>query len=345
MLRSIPFALLALASPLAALEDAVLLKNGQRIPGRVEPGAAGGDGRIAIRTDKGLLRLRSDLVERIEESYATRRARVPDHDTKGLVALARWAHGEGDRTHALDLLALAAKRPDCPIDALGLHAQLVDEDSPEQALPLYQQYRARGGADAQVLARLRELEVAVAAHAGAGGAAEAPAKPAAVSDGFEARGFDVESPQWSNPGVVKVVTITGDQGSNQVLEVAYAAGDKDKTGVKRALRGVAVGEASDLALYVFNRDEHPVRLAVALKTGNYVYHESRSVIVPVGKEFQEIRFPLRGKDWKSQASNWAHSAEVADLEDIKELQFLIYNGKQTGSLLLDGIDFVRAKDM
>lgn len=328
-----------------AVEDAVLLKNGQRIIGMVDRDAATGDGRIAIRTDKGLLRMREELVERVDESYATRRARVRDDDAMGLAALARWALGERDRDHAIELLALAAKLPDCPLDALGLHAQLVDEDSPEQALPLYQRYRARGGTDAVILARLKELEAAVAAHLGTGGEAATAAQPTAVSDGFEARGFDVESPQWSNPGVAKVISIAGEQGSNQVVEVAYGAGDKDKTAVKRPLRGVAVGDNGDLKLYVFNRDQHPVRLAVALKTGNYVYHESRSLTIPVGDQWQEIRFPLRAQDWKSQASSWAHSAPVADLEDIKELQFLIYNGKASGTLLLDGIDFVRAKDL
>ena len=338
--------LLAVALQLPAVEDAVLLKNGQRIAGTVDPQAAKDDGRLAIRTDKGLLRLRVELVDRIEEGYATRRSHVRDDDAAGLVALARWCLGEKDRTHALELLALASKRPDCPLDGLALYAQLIDEDSPEAALPIYQQYRARGGKDATILARLAELEAAVAAHYGTGTPANAEAaKPVAVSDGFEARGFAVESPQWSNPAEVKVIAITGDKSTNQVIEIAYAAGDKDKTAVKRPLRGVAVGDHGDLKLYVFNRDQHPVRLAVALKTGNYVYHESRSVSVPVGDDWQEIRFSLRAKDWKSQASNWAHSSEVAELGDIKELQFLIYNGKQGGTLLLDGIDFVAGKDL
>lgn len=337
----------SLLVPAAAVEDAVLLRNGQRIKGTVEPRTDSADGRLAIRTDKGLLRLRADLVERVEESYATRRARIADDDASGLAALARWCLAEKDKAHAIELLALAAKRRDCPLDALGLHAQLVDETSPEQALALYQQYRTRGGADPAILARLKELEDAIAAHFGTGGApAEAPvAKIPALSDGFESRSFEVESPQWSNPAVVKVVTIAGEQGSNQVLEIAYQASDKDKTAVKRPLRGVAIGDNGDLKLYVFNRENRPVRLAVALKTGNYIYHESRSVAVPVGEQWQEIRFPMRSQDWKSQASSWAHSSEVADLGDIKELQFLIYNGKDAGTLLLDGIDFVKAKDL
>ena len=345
-MRCAPLLLLAVAFQLSAVEDAILLKNGQRIPGTVDPQAATNDGRLAIRTSKGLLRLRADLVDRVEEGYATRRSHVSDDDASALVALARWCLGEQDRTHGLELLAQASKLVDCPLDALGLYAQLIDEDSPETALPIYQQYRARGGADPEILARLTELEAAVAAHFGTGTPAAAEtAKPVAVSDGFEARGFDVESPQWSNPAQVKVIAIAGDKSTNQVIEIAYSAGDKDKAAVKRPLRGVAVGDHGDLKLYVFNRDKHPVRLAVALKTGNYVYHESRSVTVPIGDQWQEIRFPMRAKDWKSLASSWAHSSEVADLEDIKELQFLIYNGKDAGTLLLDGIDFVRAKDL
>mgnify|MGYP000293312043 CR=1 FL=1 len=338
--------LLAVLIQLSAVEDAVLLKNGQRIPGVIDFSVATNDGRLAIRTEKGLVRLRADLVDRVEEGYASRRAKVRDDDASALTALARWCLGEKDRDHAVELLALASKRPDCPLEALGLYAQLIDEDSPEQALPLYQQYRVRGGTDLEILARLKELEAAMAAHFGTGTPATTEtAKPVALSDGFEARGFDVESPQWSNPAQVKVIAIASEQGTNQVIEIAYTAGDKDKTAVKRQLRGIATGDNGELKLYVFNRDKHPVRLALALKTGNYIYHESRSVTVPVGEQWQEIRFPLRAKDWKSQASSWAHSSEVADLEDIKELQFLIYNGKVAGTLLLDGIDFVKAKDL
>ena len=346
-MRSAPLLLLlAVALQLPAVDDAVLLKNGQRIPGTIDPSAATSDGRLAIRTGKGLVRLRAELVDRIEEGYATRRAQVRDEDAVGLAALARWCLGEKDREHALELLALASKHRDCPVDALGLYAQLIDEDSPERALLLYQQYRTRGGTDATILARLKELEAAIAAHSGTGTPATTEtAKPVAVSDGLESRGFTVESPQWSNPAEVKVISIVGEQSTNQVIEIAYRAGDQDKAAVRRPLRGIAVGENGELKLYVFNRDKHEVRLAVALKTGAYVYHESRSLTVPVSEPWQEIRFAMRAKDWKSLASSWAHSAEVADLEDIKELQFLIYNGKQSGTLLLDGIDFVRAKDL
>jgi hypothetical protein len=341
-IRPLILALFAAAGCACAAEDVVLLVNGQRLVGTLDGTADQKQGTVAIRTSNGLLRIRSELVARVEESYATRRAKVRDDDAAGLLALAKWCLTKGMKTEALELLTLAVAAADVPIEARGLNATLVDELSgPEKALPLYQAYRAARGSDPAILARLKELEdVDRAARGEANDPVPAAAVPA-VADGMEAKGWDAESPQWSNAVEAKVVTLTTEAGRNQVVELDFTGGGKDKMAVKRPLRGISLGENGELAMYACNRSKDPLRLAVALKTGNYVFHESQTLTVPADEKWHEVRVNLRSKEWKSEASQWAYNAEVANLDDLKEMQILVYNGKSDGVLLLDGIDFVK----
>lgn len=345
--RPLVFALLALIG-CAHAEDVVMLTNGQRLIGSLDDTVEPKPGTVAIRTANGVLRIRTDLVARVEESYATRRAKVLDTDAAGLLALAKWCLLRDPPMHAeaMELLTLAVQQRDVPVEARGLLARLVDElggdDGPQKALPLYRNYRSGGGTDKTILARLQELEQFERSILGEANEPVAAAQPPKVADGMEGRGWDAESPQWSNAVTAKIVTLNTDQGSNQVIEVACTGGDKDKAALKRPLRGLSLGENGELALYACNRGKMALRLAVALKTGNYVFHESQQLALPADGEWHEVRVNLRSQDWKSEASKWAYTAPVADLEDLKELQILIYNGKQDGTLLLDAIDFVRA---
>lgn len=337
----------ALLAPavLGAAEDVVLLTNGQRLRGTLDTSVEAKPGTTAIRTSEGLVRIRSDLVASVDESFASRRGKVADTDADGLYRLARWCLAKNMRSEALDLLARAVALPTCPIEARGLYARLVDEDSPERALPLYQLYRGRGGTDTAILARLKQLEDELAAFTGTAAPGGATAAPVAVNDGFESRGWDADSPQWSNPARVETVKVSQGESTNNVVSVACTGGTQDKTAVKRALRGITAAGDAELRFFVVNDGTIPLRLAVALKTGNWVFHESKQVTIAAKKEWQEVRIPLRSNDWKTQASGWNHSVPVADLEDLKELQFLIFNGRSDCTLLFDAIEFVKPRDL
>ncbi len=339
-------------SPLAgqdstAQQDVVLLTNGQRLHGVMATDIDQTPGTTAIRTAEGLLRVRSDLIAYVEESYATRLAKIDEHDAQAMTDLAYWCHGKGMDPEALDLLERALAQRSPPVEARGLYADLIDlSGDSARALELLIAYRAAGGTDARLLMRLKELEDAKAAFLREQNAPQVRPKAPAVADGLEARGWDNESNQWSNPVTATTVTIEGDTGTNQVIEVTFTGGDKDKAAIKRALRGLSVADNSELSLYLFNRTDKPVRIAVALKTGNWVYYESMPVQVPVQKEgevaWQEVRFDLKAASWKSEGSKWEHTAAVNDLSDLKELQLLIYNGKNdSGSVLVDAMDFTK----
>ncbi len=342
----LPLILGALAGPLLAADDAgsqdvVLLLNGQRIIGTIDDTVVVRDGQIAIRTGGGVLVVRRDLIERIDESYATRRAKLSDNDSAGMFALAKWCVTKGRREDALDLLKLACAIPGCPIEAKALYARLVDEmQGPEAALPLYRDYRRSGGAAIEPLARLSQLEELVADHdKSVNNPVEGPAK-VAVNDGMEARAWEGESVQYFNGCDPQIVKLS--EGTNQALRLSYHAGDKEKAAAKRPLRGISVKDSGTLDFYANNPGDKPVRLSIALKTGNYVWHESQAVEIPPGKTWTEVRFNLLEKNFKTEGSGWTFTVPVADLDKVEELLFLIYNGKNEGELLLDGIAFKKA---
>lgn len=322
-----------------AVQDVVLLTNGQRITGTIDDTVVVRDGSTAIRTRGGVLVMRRELIERVEESYATRRAKVSDNDAAGLYALARWCLTKGLRDEAATLLALAVAVLGCPIEAHALYARLVDElQGPEASIPLYRAYRTAGGVASEPLARLKQLEDLLADHEKvANTPVEGPAKPA-VNDGMEARAFTGESVQYFNACEVQVVKVTTEDGTNQVLRLTFHPGDKEKAAAKRPLPGISVKDTPMLTLYASNPTDKPVNLAIALKTGEYVWHESPTVAIPPGKGFVEVHFNLLEKNFKI-APDWTPNAPMAHLDDVKELLFLVYNGKTEGELLLDGIDF------
>jgi len=340
--RTFALAMISIAC-CAAAEDLVLLTNGQRLIGTLDSAVEPKPGTVAIRTSSGLLRIRSDLVARVDESYATRRAKVSDTDAEGLVVLAKWCLTKGMKTEALELLSLVMKIAVVPVEARGLYAQLIDElKGPEAALPLYQFYRAATGSDPAILARLKELEDVDRA---ARGEANDPVPSAAVPtvpDFMEAKGWNGESLQWSNPVTAKIIPLPTDKGTNTVVELTFTGGDKDKMAVKRPLAGVTLGENGEVAMFACNRSKAPMRMSLALKTGNYIFHESQTLVLPADAAWHEVRINLHSKDWKCEASKWAYTSEVANLNDLKEMQVLVYNGKADGVLLLDSIDFVRA---
>lgn len=336
-----------LTGGLAAAEDVVLLTNGQRLVGIIDTSVEARPGTVAIKTAEGILRVRSDLIARVEESYETRLAKVDRNDARALTDLAWWCHAKGMNSEAVALLRAALTLKDPPIEARGLYAELIDlQGRYEDALNLLADYRARGGTDPRLLSRLKELEDAKAAFERDQNAPIAQPKAPAVSDGLEARGWDSESTQWSNPVTAKTVTIEGKDGTNNVVEVAFQKGDKDKAAIKRNLRGQNLGDNSEVSLWLFNKEGVSVRLAVALKTGNYVFHESMPVQIPDKEGWHEVRFDLKTATWKAASSNWAHTASVNDLSDLKELQVLIYNNRGVeGTVLLDAIDFTKPKSL
>lgn len=342
--------------------DLVILDNQQRITGTLEEDPESADWAV-IKTLSGTLRLRKARISGIELGVTSRYKQLKDDDLEGLIAFARWARTKNHHQAALSALDLAfnlvrinPKRP-FDLEALALYGRLVDElQGPEAGLPLYRWYRTLGGKDAETIARLDQLEAIV----GRDDASLPPAvalkvptpeleKPGATVtgvEGLEVKGWQAENPQWSNPAQTEIVPLIGDDrlaGAKRALQVTFGKGGKDKASIKKPVNLDAT-DSHVLSLHVRSKDA-PVRVAIAVKTGNWVYHESTIQAVRPDDGWKDLRFDLKEATFKSEKSQWANNAAVDGLDDVKEIQLLIYNKDAEGKALISSMKFLTDKEL
>ena len=344
--------------------DLVILDNQQRIPGQLEDDPESAEF-VLVRTLNGTLRLKKSRITAIELGVTSRLKQIKPDDLDGLIAFARWCRAKGHHQAALTALdkAFNLARVDSKrtwdLSALALYARLTDEiTGPEAALPLYRWYRSTGGKDAEPMGRLDQLEAIVGRSDDAIGPppvlprqpAPDPDKPIASTsgaEGMEIKGWQGENPQWSNPVQTGLSPLIGDDrldGVKNALEVKFGKGGKDKATIKKPVNLDAT-EDHVLVLRVRNKGDRNVRVAVALKTGQWVYFESPQQSVKESDGWKELRFDLKGKDFKSEKSEWTNNASIDGLDDVKEVQVLLYNQDAEGSALISGMRFLSDKEL
>ena len=338
--------------------DQVFLTNRQRILGVIDDTAPAKDDRVSIKLrDGGVIRVRRELIKSEERGYDSRRQSLKAGDFAGALELAKWCIEKDKKSEALEALETAlgwaanAPSPAALLEARALHAQLVDElRGPEAALPLYQAYRDAGGKDADTLSRLAQLEEAVRQYQAQNQPAAQPeattgAPVARVRDILEGRKWDPESPQWSNPIEAKNIDVDTVAGKNRILDVTFKGDPNrkgarvDKSAIRRAIP-TPIGDATTFSYYVRNLGDRPVRMTVGVKTGDWVFHESSMQTVPAKSEWVLLSYDLTASTFKSEATSWDNNGTVANLDQIKEMQILIYHGQNEGHLQLDQIEFV-----
>lgn len=345
--------------PPAVEHDIIILVNRQRFRGTVlsdQPDPAW----VAINTGSGVMRIPRDTIAKVELGLTARIGRLKPDDLDGTIALARECRAYARSSDAHQLLARAVTLPGCDLDTRGLYAQLVDElEGADKALPLYLAYRNAGGGDAAILARLAELETArnaweeqmraLGLDPGASLAAGSPvpaATASTVEEGYEKYKWNQDSLEWSSPAKPTTLTLVTPEGPRKVMQIDVephpSKPDIDKAAI--ILRQpLTLRPGQKLNLLAANRGSTDLRLGIAVKTGSaWTYYESLPKVVPgssSGQEFVALTFDLGAADFKSKASNWAHTARIGDLDRVRELQLLIHNGRFAGSLWVAGISF------
>jgi hypothetical protein len=340
--------------------DVVILDNHQRIVGKLEDDPESADW-VQIKLVTGTIRLRRSRVAAVELGVTSRFKALKEDDLDGLIAFARWARSKGHQQAALTALdkafAIIRLTPEKPFDlaALALYARLTDEiQGPDAAIALYRWYRKAQGTDSDTLARLNQLEAIVGKSDGDGIPAVATLPPppepdkaaASGSEGYEVKGWQSENSQYSNPVQTEVVPLLGEDrldGVKRALKVTFAKGDKGKAAIKKAVN-IDATTNHVLSLQVKVGDA-PVKFAIAVKTGNWVFQESLMQTVKAADGWKELRFDLKDATFKSQKSEWANNSVVADLDDVKEIQVLVYNGEAEGSTLISGMRFLADKEL
>jgi hypothetical protein len=334
----------------------------------------GADDSYLINTGSGIFRVRKDRVVTVVLGLQSRLKDMSSSDLATLVALARWCVARNHDAEALSALDRAFSMPGFDNETRGLYASLIDRTAdrgPAQALPLYRAYRDGGGTDQHILDRLGELEKAMSDYQAQLKAANLPdgfaptgdqalaaaAKPppaqdaavaalAAIAAGLEAKTWDAENPQYSNPVTIKAATIGDADGGPKVLDITAEGGDKGKGAARLANLNFAVSDDNSvLTLHVHNLGDQPVKLAIAVKTGNYDYYESVTQTIPPGADFKEVRYNLKASTFKSKATNWANNGTVDNLGHLKEVQLLIYNDKVQQEIQVRGVNFIKNSEL
>jgi hypothetical protein len=343
---------------MAGAADMVVLKNGQRIAGHLDPTIDVGTDQVAINTGSGIIRLPKSAIATEELGYDARKAKLAKDDLPGHVALAAWCRSKGMNKEALLLLDRAVKLPGVTLATRALHARLIDEDDkdpghgPKAALELYRRYQADGGDDAATLARLAQLEKVIADYkaqvdgvASTTATAVVPKPVPTIQGGLESRGWDNEAPQWSNPVRPQIISVTTDAGIAPALKIEFKGGEQEKATIKRTAH-LTIGDDSVLTFFAQNAGDKPLSVAIGVKTGaKYLFHESPQQQIKPGQPFQKLRFDFKAANFKSAASGWNYNTQVADLNDVKELQILIYNGRADGALIISNMGFPAKPDL
>jgi hypothetical protein len=358
MRRCLTILLLITFADQACTADTVILSNGQRISGTIDPSIDAGPDHVAIKTGNGFIRLPKSAIASEDLGYEARKSKLKNDDLAGHLALAAWCRSKGMMNESLALLDDAVLLNGVPLTARAQHARMVDElKSPKEALEWYRRYRKDGGDDPATLARLAQLEKVLAEfEAQTNAVTTAPKKTKSDSPnipkatpilqgGMESKGWDNEALQWSNPVQPKIVSLSTEAGITPALQVDFKGGTQEKATIKRTAH-LSIGDDSVLTFYVQNPGDKPLSIAIGVKTGSqYLFHESPQQQIKPGKDFQKLRFSFKGASFKSAASSWNYTTHVADLTDVKEIQVLIYNGNDSGSLLISNMGFPAKSDL
>lgn len=340
-------ALVLLTACAAAVEgelDRIQLTNGHRIHGVIdlsdEATRSDETAPLLVTTRSGSIALPRELIASIDYGFENRRLLLAADDLAGHIELARWAMANNRSADAYQLLIRFASHPDLDVGTLRLLARLTDElRGAQEAIDLYRRYRDAGGNDAPTLARLADLEDALARHAAAMAAwqrEQAEREP--IAEGLESQGsWASDNPQWANPTQVQPVrSPTG----NTRLRIAFQGGEHHKASARYPstldVRGQPI-----LRMHVLNPGERPAPMSIAVKTGDqWTYFESRAYNVPADNAWHTIDFDLAAADFKCAASQWQPNTTVADPDDVKELQIQVHNGNGAGEVYIDGIGFL-----
>jgi hypothetical protein len=340
--------------PVAHAADLVVLKNGQRLSGTIDPSIDVGPDQVAINTGNGILRLPKSSIATEDLGFDARKKRLKADDLAGHLALAAWCRSQGMNVEALALLDRAVKLPGTTLAARALHARLVDESEdpkrgPRAALDLYRAFRKDGGDDPATLARLAQLEKVIAdfesQSTAISTAPPAPKLVPTIQGGLESKGWDNEAPQWSNPVKPQVISLTTEAGIAPALKIEFKGGTQEKATIKRTAH-LTISDDSVLTFFGQNPGDKPLSIAIGVKTGTkYLFHESPQQQIKPGQEFQKLRFDFKAANFKSAASGWMYNTRVADLNDVKEIQVLIYNGSADGALIISNMGFPAKPDL
>lgn len=141
-----------------------------------------------------------------------------------------------------------------------------------------------------------------------------------VLDGLEAAGgWFAENWDTTNPATAATVE---HERLGKCLHIATTGGKGDKAAVGVALAG-SYAAADGLRIDFYNPQPEPLKAAVGLFLGqSRRYYESPMVTLPAGYSTHTV--PLDKPLWKTQQTNWRYETQPQGLEQVMQVDVLIY---------------------
>ncbi|MCW8133814.1 MAG: hypothetical protein KIS92_25935 [Planctomycetota bacterium] len=167
--------------------------------------------------------------------------------------------------------------------------------------------------------------------------AEIPASPAGEK---EREGLETWAWRGESGDRLALATVyTKEQPENRLLKLDYIGTRGEKVGAQ-CLTNLYLAENGKVEFRVYSGEKHPPQMAVAICTGdNYTWQESEPVALKEG--WNEFKADFGSKKWKSAASNWKPNVELQERNDVRAIHLLVYNGRASGYLYLDALQFDR----
>lgn len=205
----------------------------------------------------------------------------------------------------------------------------------QQALQAYQTYLKLNPKSGEASAAIERIQKELAENPPVD-----PVEPATAKEGLEVRPWNLL--RGENPGVVQCLQEAANK--TRVLEIDYKPGGKDKVGAA-LLQAQNLEKKSGIVMDIYNPEKHTIDIAMAIVTGaKYEWYESKTIKVPPGKWSIGMRFDLtRNTLWKSKATNWVFRTKPEDLNRVRTMVLLVYNGRRTGKVYFDAIRFEDAR--
>ena len=114
--------------------------------------------------------------------------------------------------------------------------------------------------------------------------------------------------------------------------------------------GIDLSEYNMIKAILTNKGDSEIHCNIILKTGNgWTWYESAGTKILGGIENEEqiikgeesikVYYYLNHNFWKSQKVNWQYSDKIADLNDIRAIEFKVYNGGEYAKGFFEISDF------
>ncbi|TYQ15664.1 UNVERIFIED_CONTAM: aryl-phospho-beta-D-glucosidase BglC (GH1 family) [Acetivibrio alkalicellulosi] len=143
---------------------------------------------------------------------------------------------------------------------------------------------------------------------------------------------------WSAPSGYHTgtVSVTSSATGSVTVEFRNVGDSDDAAGLTAEIRENWSSHDA-LNLKITNNSNANLTLGVGISTGSdWVWHESESVGLPAGRT-RDVSLKLKEPLWKTQASTWANTAKIDDIDSVMKVDFKIMsfdNSRPSGSLTI-----------